>query len=104
MGMLFSDGKSDADVFREAAYRSEHIHQRIDELTAAIGELKRDGRAELVVEADRVSLQGCGKTVVHLGLLADTARPFFRAALDEALRLKNEIDAKLAAARKVLEA
>jgi hypothetical protein len=104
VGMLFSENKSDADVLREAGYRSEHLDQRIAELRAAIQTLShQEGRATVSVVTG-ANLHGIGQgSTVHLGLLGDTARQFFVAALDEAHRLKNEIDAKLAVARKVLE-
>jgi hypothetical protein len=96
MGMLFADNKSDADVLREAGYRSTDLAHRIDELNAAIQTLKRDDSRAML----HVSI---GATNVYLGLLAETARQFFVAALEEARTRKAEIDAKLAQARKALE-
>jgi len=104
MGMLFASDKTDAQVMSEAAFRSENIEKRIAELQAAIAALKLGCHGNLSVTAKNVNIHGVGHATVHLGVLPETALPLYIAALDEAFRLKKEIDAKLAAARKVLEA
>lgn len=101
--MLFTEGKTDAEALSEAAYRSEHIERRINELSAALSAINLGRAVPQLTVVSNVAIQGVAHTTVNLGILPDTARQFFRAALDEAVIRKIEIDVKLAAARKALE-